>query len=46
MNPTSLSALVRRGEVFSLNQVKEEMLPETEGPDKPLRRTRRKASRG
>ena len=39
-------AEVRRGEVSSLNQVKQEMLPETEEPDKPLRRTRRKASRG
>ena len=46
MNPTSLSALVRRGEVYSLNQVKQEMLPEIEGPDKPLRRRRRKTSRG
>jgi len=39
-------AEVRRGKVSSLNQVKQEMLPETEGPDKPLRRRRPKASRG
>lgn len=39
-------AEVRRGEVSSLDQVKQEMLSETEGPDKPLRRTRPKASCG
>ena len=38
-------AEVRRGEVYSLKQVKQEMLAETGGPNKPLRRTRRKAAR-
>ena len=39
-------AEVRRGEVYSLNQVKQEMLTETKEPNKPLRRTRQKAARG
>ena len=39
-------AEVRRGAVYSLNQVKQEMLDETDGPNKPLRRTRRKAAGG
>ena len=39
-------AEVRRGEVYSLKQVKQEMLAETGEPNKPLRRTRRKAARG
>ena len=38
-------AEVRRGEVYSLKQVKEELLAETKGPSKLLRRTRRKAAR-
>ena len=38
-------AEVRRGEVYSLKQVKQEMLAETDGPNKPLHRTRRKAAR-
>ena len=36
---------VRRGEVYSLNEVKEELLPETDGTNKPLRPSRRKAVR-
>jgi hypothetical protein len=38
-------AEVRRGEVYSLDQVKQEMLSEADAPDKPLHRTRRKADR-
>ena len=38
-------AEVRRGEVYSLKQVKQEMLAETDGPNKPLLRTRRKTAR-
>ena len=38
-------AEVRRGEVYSLKQIKQEMLPEGEEPNKPSRRTRRKATR-
>ncbi len=51
LNPAFLKIIrraraeVRRGEVYSLNQVKQEMLPETARPNKPLRRTRRKPSR-
>ena len=39
-------AEVRRGEVYSLKQVKQELLSKTGGPSKPLCRTPRKASRG
>jgi PHD/YefM family antitoxin component YafN of YafNO toxin-antitoxin module len=38
-------AEAKRGEVYSLKQVKQEMLAETDGPDKPLHRTRRRAPR-
>ena len=38
-------AEVRRGEVYSLKQVKQELLAEADGPNKPLPRTRRKAAR-
>lgn len=38
-------AEVKRGEVYSLKQVKQEMLAETDRPGKPLHRTRRKAAR-
>ena len=38
-------AEVKRGEVYSLKQVKQEMLAETNGPNKPLRRSPRKAAR-
>src|SRR3990172_7118687 len=33
-------AEVRRGAVYSLKQIKQEMLTETQEPNKPLRRTR------
>ena len=36
---------VRREEVYSLKQVKQEMLAETDGPTTPLPRTRRKPAR-
>ena len=39
-------AEVRRGEVYSLKQIKQEMLAETDGANKPLHRTRRKVARG
>ena len=51
LNPAFLKIIrraraeVRRGEVYSLKQVKQEMLAETGGPNKPLRQTRRKAAR-
>ena len=38
-------AEVERGEVYSLKQIKQELLAETDGPNKPLHRTRRKAAR-
>lgn len=38
-------AEVKRGEVYSLKQIKQEMLAETDGPNKPLHRARRKAAR-
>jgi antitoxin (DNA-binding transcriptional repressor) of toxin-antitoxin stability system len=38
-------AEVRRGEVYSLKQVKQELLTETDGPNQPLPRRRRKAVR-
>jgi PHD/YefM family antitoxin component YafN of YafNO toxin-antitoxin module len=38
-------AEVKRGEVYSLQQVKQEMLVETNRSNKPLQRTRRKAAR-
>ena len=38
-------AEVKRGEVYSLKQIKQELLAETDGPNKPLRRSARKASR-
>ena len=38
-------AEVKRGEVYSLKQVKQEMLAETGGPNKPLHRSARKAAR-
>ncbi|MBI1956775.1 MAG: hypothetical protein HYS38_10305 [Acidobacteria bacterium] len=50
LNPAFLKIIrracaeVRRGEVYSLKQVKQEMLTETGGHDKPSRRTRRKAA--
>ena len=50
LNPAFLKIIrraraeVRRGEVYSLEQVKEELLAETEGLSKPLRRTRRKGA--
>jgi PHD/YefM family antitoxin component YafN of YafNO toxin-antitoxin module len=37
-------AEVRRGEVYSLNQIKQELLPASDEPSKPSRRTRRKAA--
>ena len=39
-------AEVRRGEFYSLKQVKQEMLNQTGKPSKPPRRTRRKVARG
>ena len=39
-------AEVRRGEVYSLKQIKQELLTETGGPNRPLRRTRRTVARG
>ena len=51
LNPAFLKIIrraraeARRGDVYSLKQVKQEMLAEDEGADKPLRRTRRKAPR-
>ena len=39
-------AEVRRGEVYSLDEVKREMLPKSANAQKPPRRTRRKATRG
>jgi len=39
-------AEVRRGEVYSLDEVKREMLTESDSTKKPLRQTRRKAARG
>ena len=38
-------AEVKRGEVYSLRRVKQEMLAETKGPTQPLRRRRPKAAR-
>jgi PHD/YefM family antitoxin component YafN of YafNO toxin-antitoxin module len=38
-------AEVKRGEVYSLKQVKQELLAETGGPDKPSHRPRRKTAR-
>ena len=37
-------AEVRRGEVYSLDQIKQELLPEGEEPNKPSRRSGRKAA--
>ena len=38
-------AEVKRGEVYSLKQIKQEMLAVTDGPNKPLHRSARKAAR-
>ena len=38
-------AEVKRGEVYSLKQIKQEMLTRTDAPNKPLHRTSRRASR-
>jgi PHD/YefM family antitoxin component YafN of YafNO toxin-antitoxin module len=38
-------AEVRRGDVYSLEEVKREMVAEAGAPDKPLRRTREKTAR-
>ena len=51
LNPAFLKIIrraraeVRRGEVYSLDAVKREMLTESDSTKKPLRRTRRKAVR-
>ena len=51
LNPAFLKIIrraraeVRRGEFYSLKQIKQELLPEGEEPSKPLGRTRRKAAR-
>ena len=37
-------AEVRRGEVYSLDQIKQELLAKTDAASKPLRRTRRKTA--
>jgi PHD/YefM family antitoxin component YafN of YafNO toxin-antitoxin module len=52
LNPAFLKIIrrarseARRGEVHSLDEVKREMLAECDSTRKPLRRTRRKATRG
>ena len=52
LNPAFLKIIrraraeVRRGEVYSLDAVKREMLTESDSTKKPLRQTRRKAARG
>src|SRR3990172_4450716 len=50
LNPAFLKIIrraraeVKRGEVYSLDQIKQELLPEGEEPSKPSRRSGRKAS--
>ena len=51
LNPAFLKIIrraraeVKRGGVYSLKQIKQELLAETDGPSKPLPRSARKASR-